>query len=152
MSQERSLQEILSEISHKLEENKAFLQNYMLDPNPDNRPAEEERIKEVLSLADDMETILTQLIENKDVDGDKELDIATLDQDFDLKYKTHVLGLPDGGDTIEGDWTLGEEDMVPMPADDQKVMAHLKCNKKAGKKEKKEKKQKKHKKGKKNKK
>lgn len=138
MSEERSWQGKMEMMQQRLAEDRAFLQSYMLDPNPDNRPAEEERIKDILALADEMEHQISELMEKKQAEELAE----PIDQDFNLEYKTHILGQPDDNDTIEGDWTLGEEEPV-MPLEEE-TKPKKKSKKKS--KNKKDKKAKKHKK------
>lgn len=140
MNSHVSLMEKLESLSQRLTENRAFLQSYMLDPNPDNRPAEEERIKDILALAGEMEDILETLIEKK---AQKSTLPTPVDSNFNLEYKTHVLGLPDGEDNIDGDWDMTEEDMGAI--DDPELLSE----KITAKKLKKSKKHKKEKKGKK---
>lgn len=139
MSEERTWQEKLEMMQQRLEEDRAFLQSYMLDPNPDNRPAEEERIKDILALADEMENQIAELMEKKQAEQLAE----PIDEDFNLEYKTHILGQPDDDDTIEGDWTLGEEEPVVLPLEEP-IKTKKKSKKKS--KNKKDKKAKKHKK------
>lgn len=55
------LKERLHRLEQDLKENQAFLQTYMLSPSPDFRPAEEERIRQISRLADEMMEILTEL-------------------------------------------------------------------------------------------
>lgn len=132
MSEKKSLQDMLEMMRQRLEEDRAFLQSYMLDPNPDNRPAEEERIKDILLLSDEMENQLTRLIEKKQAGQLNE----PLDQDFNLEYKTHTLGLPDDNEAIE-DWSLSEEEPIAVEI---KKTKKKKDKKKKGKKSKKNKK------------
>lgn len=132
MSEKKSVQVMLETMRQRLEEDRAFLQSYMLDPNPDNRPAEEERIKDILLLSDEMEEHLTNLIKEKEEGQLRE----PLDQDFNLEYKTHTMGMPDDNDAIE-DWSLNEEE--PM-AIEIKKSKKKKDKKKKGKKNKKNKK------------
>ncbi|HBK28152.1 MAG TPA: hypothetical protein DDY92_06405 [Dialister sp.] len=143
MNSQASLKEKLETLSQRLTENRAFLQSYMLDPNPDNRPAEEERIKDILAVAGEMENILGELIEKKTTYDSQP---NPVDSDFNLEYKTHVLGLPDGEDNIDGDWDMTEEEMGGI--DDPEILSEKIIAKKL----KKSKKHKKDKKGKKNKK
>lgn len=143
MNSQASLKEKLETLSQRLTENRAFLQSYMLDPNPDNRPAEEERIKDILAVAGEMENILGELIEKKTTHASQP---NPVDSDFNLEYKTHVLGLPDGEDNIDGDWDMTEEEMGGI--DDPEILSEKIIAKKL----KKSKKHKKDKKGKKNKK
>ena len=51
----KNWKETLSAMSRRIDEDRAFLQSYMLDPCLDNRPAEEERLKDIIALADEME-------------------------------------------------------------------------------------------------
>jgi hypothetical protein len=53
--------ENIENLRSELSETKGFLQTYMLDPDPDSRPAEDERLKTVVRLAGEMEDILAQL-------------------------------------------------------------------------------------------
>ncbi len=135
--------EKLDILSQKLAENRAFLQSYMLDPQEDNRPAEEERIKEILAVTEEMEDLLRQLMEKEEKRKNLLPAELTQDRNFNLEYKTHVLGLPDGEDNIDGDWDMTEEDLGGV--DDPEVLSQKIMAKKL-------KKSKKHKKGKKSKK
>lgn len=105
-----SLAERLQNLSRDLEDNQAFLRTYMLSPSPDFRPAEEERIRQISRLADEMMEILTELAGRSEDNGEAD----AMDDDLNLEYKTHTLGDPDGEDNIEGDWNLDEEDMIPI--------------------------------------
>lgn len=105
-----SLAERLQNLSRDLEDNQAFLRTYMLSPSPDFRPAEEERIRQISRLADEMMEILTELADCRE----ENLVTDAMDDDLNLEYKTHTLGDPDDGDNIEGDWNLDEEDMIPI--------------------------------------
>ena len=58
---EETMLENIENIRSELSETKGFLQTYMLDPDPDARPAEDERLKTVVRLAGEMEDILAQL-------------------------------------------------------------------------------------------
>lgn len=58
---EETMLENIENIRSELSETKGFLQTYMLDPDPDSRPAEDERLKTVVRLAGEMEDILAQL-------------------------------------------------------------------------------------------
>lgn len=104
------LKERLHRLEQDLKENQAFLQTYMLSPSPDFRPAEEERIRQISRLADEMMEILTELAGRSEDNGEAD----AMDDDLNLEYKTHTLGDPDGEDNIEGDWNLDEEDMIPI--------------------------------------
>ena len=58
---EKTMLENIENLRSELSETKGFLQTYMLDPDPDSRPAEDERLKTVVRLAGEMEDILAQL-------------------------------------------------------------------------------------------
>ena len=58
----KNWKETLSAMSRRIDEDRAFLQSYMLDPCLDNRQAEEESLKDIIALADEMEEILNDLI------------------------------------------------------------------------------------------
>ena len=146
MNSQASLTEKLEKLSQRLTENRAFLQSYMLAPNPDNRPAEEERIKDILQVAGEMENILGELIEKKAHHSSLP---NPVDSDFNLEYKTHVLGLPDGEDNIDGDWDMTEEEMGGIDDPEllsEKIIAKKLKKSKKHKKNKKDKKRKKSKK------
>lgn len=140
----KNWKEILSAMSRRIDEDRAFLQSYMLDPSLDNRPAEEERLKDLIALADEMEEILTDLIEKG---GEAAVSLDTDGRDINIEYKTHTLGRPDGEDNIDGDWELSEEEMYPvgeeltLPEEERLISAKIKkCKKhKKGKKDKKKK-------------
>lgn len=61
-----SVKEALEAIRKGLEEDKAFLELSLLDPDPDARPAEEARIQNVLVLAGVMEEILEHMAPDKE--------------------------------------------------------------------------------------
>lgn len=67
MNEGMSLKEALEAIRKGLEEDKAFLQLSMLDPDPDARQAEEARIQNVLALAGVMEEILSRFVKGDEV-------------------------------------------------------------------------------------
>ena len=110
----KNWKEALLSMSRRIDEDRAFLQSYMLDPCLDNRPAEEERLKDIIALADEMEEILTDLIEKG---GEAAVSLDTDGSDINIEYKTHTLGRPDGEDNIDGDWELSEEEMYPTGED-----------------------------------
>lgn len=120
--------EHLRELREKIGENKAFLQNYLLDPSGDNRPAEDERLRELTALAEEFEEILDIAAREAAVRteipveetfgeevcrGETALPEAEEDDaDITVEYKTHELGTPDGSDNIEGDWSIdGNEEI-----------------------------------------
>ena len=133
------LKERLHRLEQDLKENQAFLQTYMLSPSPDFRPAEEERIRQISRLADEMMGILTELA-GKSEEGPV---TDAMDGDLNLEFKTHTLGDPDGEDNIEGDWNLDEEDLIPLneahsiPEAEEFLAKKEKKGKKHGKKDKK---------------
>jgi hypothetical protein len=108
MEMTSQLREKLESMSEKLHDNQAFLQNYMLDPSEDNRPAQEARVKELLSLAGEMEEVLSQLIEQE------KSTIPESDEDINIEFKTHTLGCPDGENNIEADWNIDKEEMPAL--------------------------------------
>ena len=105
-----TLPQRLAKLEEELKENQGFLQTYMLSPSPDFRPAEEERIREISQLADEMMGMLEEIIQANE---DKQEDEG-MDEDVNLEYKTHTLGDPDGEDNIEGDWNIDEKEMIPI--------------------------------------
>ena len=129
---EETMLENIENLRSELSETKGFLQTYMLDPDPDSRPAEDERLKTVVRLAGEMEDILAQLTggvhteevkeetpEETEEDAEDDFipvaqDISEPADDINLEYKTHELGTPgEDEDNIEADWNLNEEDMMP---------------------------------------
>lgn len=62
-----SVKEALEAIRKGLEEDKAFLELLLLDPDPDARQAEEGRIQNVLALAGVMEEILGRFAEGDEI-------------------------------------------------------------------------------------
>ena len=85
----KNWKETLAAMSQRIDEDRAFLQSYMLDPSLDNRPAEEERLKDIIALAGEMEEILTDLIEKG---GEAAVSLDTDEGDINIEYKTHTLG------------------------------------------------------------
>lgn len=57
-----SLEDVILAIHDELRENRAFLQMSLLDPDPDNRPAEDLRIRKIMELAGVMENVLDTLV------------------------------------------------------------------------------------------
>lgn len=57
-----SLEDVILAIHDELRENRAFLQMALLDPDPDNRPAEDLRIRKIMELAGVMENVLDTLV------------------------------------------------------------------------------------------
>lgn len=128
--------ERLQELRERIGANKAFLQNYLLDPSGDNRPAEDERLRELTALAEEFEEILD--IVSRESAARREIPIEEFseepfeeeahgtesiqpeaenepedeDTNITVEYKTHELGTPDGSDNIEGDWSIeGNEEI-----------------------------------------
>ena len=61
MNQEiKAMTERLQELQERIGANKSFLQHYLLDPSGDNRPAEDERLRELTGLAEETEAILEE--------------------------------------------------------------------------------------------
>ena len=83
----KNWKETLSAMSRRIDEDRAFLQSYMLDPCLDNRPAEEERLKNIIALADEMEEILTDLIEKG---GEAAVSLDTDGSDINKIGRAHV--------------------------------------------------------------
>ena len=75
------LKERLHRLEQDLKENQAFLQTYMLSPSPDFRPAEEERIRQISRLADEMMEILTELAGRSEDNGEAD----AMDDDLNLE-------------------------------------------------------------------
>lgn len=128
--------ERLQELRERIGANKAFLQNYLLDPSGDNRPAEDERLRELTALAEEFEEILDIIsresaarreipIEEfseepfeeeahgtESIQPEAENEPEDEDTNITVEYKTHELGTPDGSDNIEGDWSIeGNEEI-----------------------------------------
>lgn len=57
-----SLEDVILAIHDELRENRAFLQMALLDPDPDNRLAEDLRIRKIMELAGVMENVLDTLM------------------------------------------------------------------------------------------
>ena len=116
-----SLEEVILAIHDELRENRAFLQMSLLDPDPDNRPAEDLRIRKIMELAGVMENVLDTLVRDT----------------CRSEYRSHTPGKPDESENIEQDWNM---DAVGDEAEDVKKK---KDKTKKGKKSKKDKKGKK---------
>lgn len=76
MAQEKTLEEILADIRRELEEDRAFLQISLLDPDPDIRAAEEARVQNVLELSEMMEDIITHLLHEEPVSDEEVMEKA----------------------------------------------------------------------------
>lgn len=76
MAEEKTLEEILADIRRELEEDRAFLQISLLDPDPDIRAAEEARVQNVLELSEMMEDIITHLLHEEPVSDEEVMENA----------------------------------------------------------------------------
>lgn len=140
-----SLEEVILAIHDELRENRAFLQMSLLDPDPDNRPAEVLRIRKIMELAGVMENVLDTLMmeaygsepEKAGHDREEVSRHEGPEGGIDMEYRSHTLGEPDGSENIEQDWNM---DAVGDEAEDVKKK---KDKTKKGKKNKKDKKGKK---------
>lgn len=141
-----SLEDAMNAIHEELEENRAFLQMTILDPDPDMRPAEDLRIQRVLELAAVMKDILDTLSVEKEEEAAEERRNKPLPcqiEEIDLEYKTHTLGEPDGGENIEQDWNMDSDGCeIKVAEETGEKKAKKKKNKKKEKKSKKDKKKK----------
>lgn len=106
--EDMTLEEALAVIRDELEEDRVFLTSYLLDESEEEAAARDGRIKHVLELAGKMEQILRDLSSRHEAITIPIMEGTYFgeDEDIDLKYRTHVLGRPDGGDNIEGDWDM----------------------------------------------
>ncbi len=151
----KSLKESLEAIRKGLEEDKAFLQLSMLDPDPDARQAEEARIQNVLALAGVMEEILSRFVKGDEVvvetakEENRRFDENLEKQETEIREaceeaenKTHTLGCPSDGDNIEYDWTVdsGKECFTEGKGKTKKKSKKNKKDKKSKKDKKKDKK------------
>lgn len=112
--QKLDMEQVLA-LQERIEANEAFLRNYLLDSDDDQRPAEGRRLDEILLLAEETENMLTLYIKTLSVTEEtkKEKSVTEVDDDLNLEYKTHEVGRADGEDNIEGDWEIAEEDVIP---------------------------------------
>lgn len=137
--EDMTLKETLAVIRDELKEDKTFLTSYLLGGSNEEAAARDERIKHVLELAGRLEQILHDLTSRHESITIPIMEGSYFgeDEDIDLKYRTHVLGRPDGGDNIEGDWDMigeSEEDFVDFDDTDKKKKKKKKHKKgKAGK-------------------
>jgi len=142
-----SLEEVILAIHDELRENRAFLQMSLLDPDPDNRPAEALRIRKIMELAGVMENVLDTLMmeaygsepEKAGHDGEELSHNERPEGGIDMEYRSHTLGEPDGSENVEQDWNM--DAMGDESEDEEKTKK--KDKKKKGKKNKKDKKGKK---------
>lgn len=140
-----SLEDVILAIHDELQENRAFLQMSLLYPDPDNRPAEDLRIRKIMELAGVMENVLDTLMmeaygsepEKAGHDGEELSHNERPEGGIDMEYRSRTPGKPDESENIEQDWNM---DAVGDEAEDVKKK---KDKKKKGKKNKKDKKGKK---------
>ena len=141
-----SLEDVILAIHDELRENRAFLQMSLLDPDPDNRPAEDLRIRKIMELAGVMENVLDTLVRDTcgseaetGYDGEEIPCREESEGGIDVEYRSHTLGEPDGSENIEQDWNM---DAMGDEAEGEEK-TKKKDKKKKGKKNKKDKKGKK---------
>lgn len=139
-----SLEDVILAIHDELRENRAFLQMALLDPDPDNRPAEDLRIRKIMELAGVMENVLDTLVRDtcrSEAEAGHDREEVSRHEGpeggIDMEYRSHTPGKPDGSENIEQDWNI---DAVGDEAEDVKKK---KDKTKKGKKNKKDKKGKK---------
>ena len=119
-----SLEEVILAIHDELRENRAFLQMSLLDPDPDNRPAEDLRIRKIMELAGVMENVLDTLMRDTcgpeaeaGHDGEEIPCREESEGGVDVEYRSHTPGKPDESENIEQDWNM---DAVGDEAEDVK--------------------------------
>ena len=119
-----SLEEVILAIHDELRENRAFLQMSLLDPDPDNRPAEDLRIRKIMELAGVMENVLDTLVGDTcgseaeaGHDGEEIPCREESEGGVDVEYRSHTPGKPDESENIEQDWNM---DAVGDEAEDVK--------------------------------
>ena len=120
---EETMLENIENIRSELSETKGFLQTYMLDPDPDSRPAEDERLKTVVRLAGEMEDILAQLTGGVHTEEVKEepKEEADDEEDEEETEEPEEVSLEGTPEETEED---AEDDSIPVaqdisePADD----------------------------------
>lgn len=119
-----SLEEVILAIHDELRENRAFLQMSLLDPDPDNRPAEDLRIRKIMELAGVMENVLDTLVRDTcgpeaeaGHDGEEIPCREESEGGVDVEYRSHTPGKPDESENIEQDWNM---DAVGDEAEDVK--------------------------------
>lgn len=94
-----SLEDVILAIHDELRENRAFLQMSLLDPDPDNRPAEDLRIRKIMELAGVMENVLDTLMRDTcgseaEAGHDRE-EIPCREESeggIDVEYRSHTSG------------------------------------------------------------
>ena len=129
-----SLEEVILAIHDELRENRAFLQMSLLDPDPDNRPAEDLRIRKIMELAGVMENVLDTLVRDTcrseaeaGHDGEEIPCREESEGGVDVEYRSHTPGKPDESENIEQDWNM---DAVGDEAEDVKKERKIKRIKK----------------------
>ncbi|WP_301883511.1 hypothetical protein [Dialister invisus] len=103
-----SLEDVILAIHDELRENRAFLQMSLLDPDPDNRPAEDLRIRKIMELAGVMENVLDTLVGDTcgseaeaGHDGEEIPCREESEGGVDVEYRSHTPGKPDESENIE---------------------------------------------------
>ena len=127
---EKTMLENIENLRSELSETKGFLQTYMLDPDPDSRPAEDERLKTVVRLAGEMEDILAQLTggvhteevkeetpEEKEAAAEEEKDEEVIKEAEESEYIS-LEGTPEETEEDAEDDSLPVAQDISEPADD----------------------------------
>lgn len=103
-----SLEDVILAIHDELRENRAFLQMSLLDPDPDNRPAEDLRIRKIMELAGVMENVLDTLVGDTcgseaeaGHDGEEIPCREESEGGINVEYRSHTPGKPDESENIE---------------------------------------------------
>ena len=73
MKKGKTPEDLLAKIKKELQEDRAFLQIALLDPDPDIRVAEEARVQNVLQLAEMMEDIIKEILPPEFISDEKVL-------------------------------------------------------------------------------
>ena len=76
MKKGKTPEDLLAKIKKELQEDRAFLQIALLDPDPDIRVAEEARVQNVLQLAEMMEDIIKEILSPEFISDEKVLENA----------------------------------------------------------------------------
>ena len=76
MKKGKTPEDLLAKIKKELQEDRAFLQIALLDPDPDIRAAEEARVQNVLQLAEMMEDIIKEILSPEFISDEKVLENA----------------------------------------------------------------------------
>ena len=76
MKKGKTPEDLLAKIKKELQEDRAFLQIALLDPDPDIRVAEEARVQNVLQLAEMMEDIIKEILPPEFISDEKVLENA----------------------------------------------------------------------------